>query len=75
MDYTFLGKIENELRAREEYIIRDIAYLDMVTVTILAEVGQEQPLLDWMMDATNGQVKMEAGEMEYVEFSVEPKDT
>jgi uncharacterized YigZ family protein len=75
MDYTFLGKIENELRAREEYIISDIAYLEMVTVTILVEVGQEQSLLDWVMNATNGQVKVEAGEKEYVEFSVEPKDT
>ncbi|RKD21753.1 YigZ family protein [Ammoniphilus oxalaticus] len=68
LDYTFLGKIENELRARQDYIIDEITYLESVVVTVLVESGQEQPLLQWITDETSGQVQITQGEPKYVEF-------
>lgn len=68
LDYTFLGKIENELRAKENYIIHEISYAESVVVTVMVEVGQEGPLLQWMTDLTSGQVKISQGEPQYVEF-------
>lgn len=75
MDYTFLGKVENELRGREDYIIENIAYLDTVTVTVLVESGKEAPLIEWMKDATSGQAKISQGDPQYIEFLREVKDT
>lgn len=75
IDYTFLGKVENELRGREEYILENIAYLDTVTVTVLVESEKEAPLIEWMKDATSGQVKISQGDPKYIEFPREVKDT
>lgn len=75
IDYTFLGKIENELRAKPEYIIDHIDYLDMVTVTVLVERGQEESLLTWMTDVTSGQVETTQGEPRYIEFNKEVQET
>lgn len=74
MDYTFLGKIENELRARDDYIIEDITYLDSVVVTVLAPSDHKEQLLQWITDATNGQAKISQGAPKYVEFPVEGDD-
>ena len=75
MDYTFLGKIENDLRAKENYIIEQITYLDSVIVTVLVESGQEGPLLEWVTDVTSAQVKISQGELKYVEFLKASHDT
>ena len=75
IDYTFLGKIENELRAKENYIIDEITYMESVVVTVLVESGQEGPLLEWMTDLTSGQVKISQGDSRYVEFLREIHDT
>ncbi len=75
IDYTFLGKVENELRGREEYRIENIAYLDTVTVTVLVESEKEAPLIEWMKDVTSGQVKISPGDPKYIEFPREVKDT
>ncbi|MEW9669267.1 YigZ family protein [Ammoniphilus sp. 3BR4] len=75
IDYTFLGKIENELRSKPEFIIDHIGYLDMVTVSVLVESGQESSLITWMTDLTSGQVKVSQGESRYIEFDKEVQDT
>lgn len=75
MDYTFLGKIENELRARDEYIIENIEYLDSVVMTVLVEAGQQEKLSRWVADATNGRANVTFGERKYVEFPIESVDT
>lgn len=75
IDYTFLGKVENELRGGEEYRIENIAYLDTVTVTVLVESEKEASLIEWMKDVTSGQVKVSSGDPKYIEFPREVKDT
>jgi uncharacterized YigZ family protein len=75
IDYTFLGKIENELRGKEEYIVDHIAYLDKVTVSVLTPLEKEAALLECITNLTSAQVKIEQGESRFVDFPIEPKDT
>jgi uncharacterized YigZ family protein len=67
-DYTFLGKVENALRGKEQVIVDDISYLDTVTVTVLVPAPLEPHLREWMINLTNGQAMIEAGDEQYVEF-------
>ncbi|MFV9510488.1 YigZ family protein [Tepidibacillus sp. LV47] len=67
IDYTWLGKIENELHHRE-YRIKDIDYLDKVILHVLVEAGNEENFINWMIDFTNGQAKMEQKEQMYVDI-------
>ncbi|WP_312473456.1 YigZ family protein [Neobacillus sp.] len=66
IDYTWLGKIEKELRATE-YKIKEIHYLDKVEVEIFVNESHIQAFMDWMVDLTNGQCSMEKGETVYLE--------
>ncbi|GED14084.1 hypothetical protein AM501_17205 [Aneurinibacillus migulanus] len=65
-DYTFLGKVENELNA-QGYQIVGIQYLDKVTVTVGEEEGQEEPLKQLMTNLTSGQAEWTAGDLVYIE--------
>ncbi|CAH2716877.1 IMPACT family member YigZ [Neobacillus rhizosphaerae] len=66
IDYTWLGKIEKELRT-SEYKIKAIHYLDIVEVEIFVNESHIQAFMDWMVDLTNGQCSMEKGETVYLE--------
>lgn len=66
MDYTFLGKIENELRS-SIYQIKDIHYLDLVEIETYIESNALQVFSDWMTDLTNGQGQLEEKEEVYLE--------
>ncbi len=54
IDYTWLGKIENELRS-SVYGIKDIHYLDNVEIETYVEDGEVQNFVDWMVELTSGQ--------------------
>ncbi|WHY76909.1 YigZ family protein [Neobacillus sp. WH10] len=69
MDYTWLGKIEKELRA-SEYKIKEIHYLDIVEVEIYVDESHVQPFMDWMVELTNGQCTIEKGETAYLEIDI-----
>lgn len=75
IDYTFLGKVENGLRAKEQVIVDQISYLDAVTVTALVPTHLEAQLREWMTNSTNGQVITEEGDDRYVEFSLEAEES
>ncbi|EKN71359.1 Xaa-Pro dipeptidase [Neobacillus bataviensis LMG 21833] len=66
IDYTWLGKIEKEIRA-SEYKIKDIHYLDTVEVEVYVAENLVQSFMDWMVELTNGQCGMEKGEILYLE--------
>lgn len=69
-DYTFLGKLENELR-NLDYIIHNMSYTDKVALTILAEKGYEPMLETRLLEWTAAQVSITYdGEM-YVEVIVD----
>jgi uncharacterized YigZ family protein len=66
IEYTWLGKIEKELRA-SEYKIKEIHYLDIVEVETFVEESQVQTFMDWMVELTNGQCTMDKGDTVYLE--------
>jgi uncharacterized YigZ family protein len=70
IDYTWLGKIENELRS-SVYGIKDIHYLDNVEIETYVEDKEVQHFVDWMVELTSGQGEITAGDVVYLESDVE----
>lgn len=66
IDYTWLGKVENELRS-SIYNIKDIYYLDLVEIETFVEEEQSQNFSAWMTELTNGQGIISEGELLYLE--------
>lgn len=70
IDYTWLGKVENELRS-STYQLKDIHYLEDVEVETYVEEGQKQNLINWMTELTNGKGNISEGIVTYLEEDVE----
>lgn len=70
VDYTLLGKLENELR-NSEYMLEEINYLENVSFSVFVEDGQEQIFQNWMIDLTSGQATIEPLEDKYIEIRVD----
>lgn len=64
MDYTWLGKVENELRARG-IAFGDIEYTDKVSVRCLPNAAESTWFIEWMTDLTAGQTEIRAENSEY----------
>ena len=64
VDYTWLGKLENELRS-SVYSIKEIHYLEKVEIEAYVEEDQSQAFTDWMTELTNGQGVITEGEVLY----------
>jgi uncharacterized YigZ family protein len=73
IDYTWLGKIEKELRA-SEYEIKQINYLDKVEIETYIKMEQKELFKNWIIEQTNGQVKVCEGNCLYMEHFVEKTD-
>ncbi|PFG14828.1 YigZ family protein [Bacillus sp. es.036] len=69
IDYTLLGKVENEIRS-SNYLLDEIAYLENVQVRTLVESGMEESFTEWMTDISNGQATITTGEQLYKEYDV-----
>lgn len=69
VDYTWLGKLENELRA-SIYEIKEIHYLDAVKFEVFVEEAQVDSFTEWMVEMTNGQSNFTPGERVYIETDV-----
>ena len=66
IDYTWLGKIENELRS-SQYIMKEIHYLDNVEIETYVLETDTTAFKEWMTELTSGQVKINSGSVEYLE--------
>lgn len=66
IDYTWLGKVEKELR-ESEYIIKEIHYLDIVEVEVYVNENQVSVFIEWLTELTNGQAGLKKGETTYLE--------
>ena len=66
VDYTWLGKLENELRS-SVYLIKEIHYLDNVVIDTYVEEEQTENFTEWMTELTNGQGEISNGELVYLE--------
>lgn len=65
VDYTWYGKLENELRNRG-YLVGDVSFTDRVSVLCLPEAGEADKFQAWITDITQGQAVIEAGEARYI---------
>ncbi|WP_433744842.1 YigZ family protein [Falsibacillus pallidus] len=70
IDYTWLGKVENELRS-SIYPIKEIHYLDQVEVETYAVETEKERFVEWMTELTNGQAILTEGDVVYLEEDVE----
>lgn len=66
IDYTWLGKLEKELRA-SVYPIKEIHYLDTVEIEVYVDEDKVQAFTEWMVELTNGQGRIEGDELVYLE--------
>ncbi|MFF2853154.1 YigZ family protein [Peribacillus sp. NPDC058002] len=66
VEYTWLGKLENELRS-SIYQIKEIQYLDQVNILVYVEETQKETYTSWITELTNGQGHITEEEMIYLE--------
>jgi len=66
MDYTWHGKVLNELTALET-IIADTAFTDQVTMTLHIPIGEEEKMKEFLTNLTNGQSEITLGQELYIE--------
>ena len=69
VDYTWLGKLENELRS-SPYLLKEILYLENVQFQVLVKHGEEQSFDSWMTNLTNGQLEIKTGDVTYLDTDV-----
>ncbi|PLR67965.1 YigZ family protein [Bacillus sp. UMB0893] len=67
IDYTWLGKVENELR-NSNFQLKEIHYLDSVEVETYVDEEQKEQFTDWMTELTNGQSEIFEGAIIYLEI-------
>jgi len=56
IDYTWLGKVENEVR-NSVYPLKEINYAELVEVMVFTKADEEETFINWMAEMTNGQAK------------------
>lgn len=66
VDYTWLGKLENELRS-SVYTVKEIHYLEDVEIEVFVEVSETDTFKAWMIELTNGQCEVSEGQEVYLE--------
>ncbi|MDI4568533.1 YigZ family protein [Bacillus altitudinis] len=71
IDYTWLGKVENELRA-SSFQLKDIHYAEDVIFETYVEETQTEQFIEWMTELTNGKSVTKEGELIYLEEDVGP---
>ncbi|WP_273832129.1 YigZ family protein [Guptibacillus sedimenti] len=70
IDYTLLGKVENEIRS-SNYLLDEIAYLENVSFTVLANSGDEEFFTEWITNLTSGKCDVTIHDQSYIEVEVD----
>ncbi|HWJ78512.1 MAG TPA: DUF1949 domain-containing protein, partial [Niallia sp.] len=70
IDYTWLGKVENELRS-STYLLKEIHYLNDVNVEAYVEEEKKTDFIEWMTELTNGKGDISEGDVVYLEEDVQ----
>ncbi|WP_313892613.1 YigZ family protein [Psychrobacillus sp.] len=70
IDYTWLGKVENEVRS-SEFPLKEINYAELVELLVYTKSEDETKFVDWVTEITSGQAKIDIVEKEFLEFEVE----
>lgn len=69
IDYTWLGKVENEIR-NSHYNLSDIQYADSVHLLVDVLQKDEQTFTNWIIEITNGQSSINCVDKKFVEFTI-----
>jgi uncharacterized YigZ family protein len=69
VDYTLLGKMENELR-NSVYPIKEMNYMEKVEIQMYVPIKEKESFKEWIIDLSNAQSEIVFGEEEYLEKDV-----
>lgn len=69
IDYTWLGKVENEIRS-SSYSLEEIHYLEGVEIIVSVLKEEEEQFRSWITEMTNGQATITFEDAQFVEFIV-----
>ncbi|MCS0654752.1 YigZ family protein [Cytobacillus firmus] len=69
IDYTLLGKVENELRY-SNYDVKEIHYQENVEIETYVDKSKTDSFSKWMLNLTNGQSNIIIGESLYLETEI-----
>ena len=67
IDYTWLGKVENEIRS-SNYSLEEIRYLENVELYVSVQKEYIDAFIKWVTEMTNGQANITLVREEFVEF-------
>jgi uncharacterized YigZ family protein len=73
IDYTWHGKMENELRGRK-VLVEDTHFTDKVTLICLPTAGEADAFTGWVQDVTQGQGLIIQGDERYIEHAIGNQD-
>ncbi|MEK4305982.1 YigZ family protein [Oceanobacillus sp. M60] len=71
VEYTLLGKLENEIHQQSKYLLEDIHYLENVAFIIYVKTEETDTFQDWITEMTNAQAAFELLGQKYVDIDVE----
>ncbi len=71
IDYTWLGKLENELRHRR-MTTGETRFADKVTLVCFPKSAEVDDFVRWMEDLTQGQARIRGGKETYMEHDAFP---
>ncbi|MEK5329928.1 MULTISPECIES: YigZ family protein [unclassified Lysinibacillus] len=69
IDYTWLGKVENEIR-NSAYALEEIRYLEGVEIIVSVLKEEENQFINWITELTNGQASISFESAQFIEFIV-----
>ncbi|MET3727005.1 putative YigZ family protein [Fictibacillus halophilus] len=69
VDYTLLGKMENELR-NSVYPIKELNYMEKVEIQMYVPIKEKETFKEWIIDLSNAQSEIVFGEQEYLEKNI-----
>ncbi|MCH4824766.1 MAG: YigZ family protein [Planococcus sp. (in: firmicutes)] len=67
IDYTWLGKLENEIR-QSPFPLDHLEYTEGVDMYIYVPVKKEMEFIDWINGLTNGQAQISTVDSQFLEF-------
>ncbi len=69
IDYTWLGKVENEIRS-SSYTLEEIRYQEGVDIIVSVLKEQEDSFRKWVTEITNGQANITFENAQFIESVV-----
>lgn len=69
VDYTWLGKVENEVR-NSDYPLQRMDYGETVDLFLYVPVLMEDTFVEWITEMTNGQANIKQETQEFLEFDI-----